>query len=85
MRIMTWNIWFEHGPWTERRAAIEQVIERESPDVVCLQEVPCRRVGSDATTYAHDLARRRQACTPSHSALGLAQWAMLPDGPRNKL
>ena len=55
---MTWNIWFEHGPWTERRAAIEQVIERESPDLICLQEVPCRRVGSDVTTYAHDLAER---------------------------
>lgn len=55
---MTWNLWFEHGPWAQRRAAIERVIVREAPDVICLQEVSCTRRAGVVHTYADDLADR---------------------------
>ena len=39
MRVMTWNLWYEFGPFEHRREAVRRVITRENPDVVCLQEV----------------------------------------------
>jgi len=39
MRLMTWNVWHHFGPWQERQAAIEHVIEAENPDVLFMQEV----------------------------------------------
>ncbi len=36
---MTWNLWWRFGPWEQRRAAIEAVIDEQAPDVLCLQEV----------------------------------------------
>jgi endonuclease/exonuclease/phosphatase family metal-dependent hydrolase len=35
---MTFNIWNYNRPWGERRALIVEIIERERPDVVALQE-----------------------------------------------
>jgi len=57
LRVMTWNLWHEFGPFELRREAIRRVIEREKPDVLCLQEVACRRIGTTVDTFAHDLAR----------------------------
>ncbi|MEY3093318.1 MAG: hypothetical protein RLZZ269_1651 [Actinomycetota bacterium] len=39
MRVMTWNIWWQFGPYAERQPAIGRVLAAESPDVVLLQEV----------------------------------------------
>lgn len=39
LRVMTLNIWNLAGPWRERRTEIVAWIDREEPDVVCLQEV----------------------------------------------
>jgi endonuclease/exonuclease/phosphatase family metal-dependent hydrolase len=39
MRVMTWNLWWQFGPWQERQQAIAAVIAGEQPDVVFLQEV----------------------------------------------
>jgi endonuclease/exonuclease/phosphatase family metal-dependent hydrolase len=39
LRVMTWNLWWRFGEWADRERAIVSVIERERPDIVCLQEV----------------------------------------------
>ncbi|MTA28159.1 MAG: endonuclease, partial [Actinobacteria bacterium] len=57
MRVMTWNLWYEFGPFEHRREAVRRVITRENPDVVCLQEVFCVRNGTEVRTFADDLAR----------------------------
>lgn len=57
LRVMTWNLWYEFGPFERRREAIGRVIARENPDIVCLQEVFCRRIGTEVHTFADDLAR----------------------------
>lgn len=56
LRVMTWNLWYEFGPFEHRREAIRQTIAREDPDIVCLQEVFCVRNGTEVRTFAHDLA-----------------------------
>lgn len=38
-RLMTWNLWWQFGPWRERQGAILATIRQEQPDIVCLQEV----------------------------------------------
>lgn len=39
MRVMTWNLWWQFGPWREREAAIIEVVRSARPDVLLLQEV----------------------------------------------
>ena len=36
---MTWNLWWQFGPWEERQPAITAELARIDPDVVLLQEV----------------------------------------------
>jgi len=54
MRVMTWNLWWQFGPWEKRQNAIGTVIESEAPDVIFLQEVWSD--GNDSA--AHRLAAR---------------------------
>lgn len=37
--ILTWNLWWRHGPWQARQNAILHVLQHTKPDVCCLQEV----------------------------------------------
>ena len=37
--VMTWNLWWQFGPWQERAPAIAATLAREAPDIICLQEV----------------------------------------------
>lgn len=39
LRILTLNLWAQHGPWLARAAAIRAGLVAELPDVVALQEV----------------------------------------------
>src|SRR5690606_42025126 len=39
MRVMTWNLWWRHGPWQQRRAPIAETLAAAAPDVCGLQEV----------------------------------------------
>ena len=39
LHILTWNVWWRHGPWQERQNAILNVLRHAEPDVCCLQEV----------------------------------------------
>jgi endonuclease/exonuclease/phosphatase family metal-dependent hydrolase len=54
MRVMTWNLWWRHGPWRERASAIVSVVVEQAPDVLLLQEV----WGENGTSAAHELAER---------------------------
>ncbi|NDE58130.1 MAG: endonuclease [Acidimicrobiia bacterium] len=56
MRVLTWNLWYEFGPWESRQSAIRRVIEREDPDVICLQEVFCTRTSTSTYSFAERLA-----------------------------
>ena len=38
MRVMTWNLWWQFGPWEERQAGIHQVVKEVEPDILCVQE-----------------------------------------------
>jgi endonuclease/exonuclease/phosphatase family metal-dependent hydrolase len=39
MRVLTLNVWNYHRPWRRRCELIRQLMEREQPDIVGLQEV----------------------------------------------
>lgn len=57
MRVLTWNLWYEFGPWERRQDAIRRVIARENADVMCFQEVFCARTNESTHSFADDLAR----------------------------
>lgn len=56
VRIVTWNVWGRYGEWEQRQAAIEDVLERVQPDVVCLVEAWATTAGDD--TQAARVAAR---------------------------
>lgn len=47
VRVATWNVWGNFGPWPARAAHIESVLHDAAPDLVALQEVS-RSSGEDA-------------------------------------
>jgi endonuclease/exonuclease/phosphatase family metal-dependent hydrolase len=51
---MSWNLWWRHGPWEERRQAIAATLAGVQPDVCGFQEV----WGGPAENLAVDLAGR---------------------------
>lgn len=61
MRIATWNVWWQFGPWRERQALLADVLADLDADVVCLQEVWAEVGGSHQASL---LA----------AAAGLAHW-----------
>lgn len=70
MRILTWNLWWRHGPWQQRQAAIATVLAEAAPDLCGLQEV----WAGPEQNQAADLAAR----------LGMHWcWAPAPVRPRH--
>ncbi len=39
MRVVSWNVWWRHGPWERRREAIAATLAEVRPDLCGLQEV----------------------------------------------
>lgn len=39
LRVLTWNLWWRHGPWEARLPAILDTIAALDPDIACFQEV----------------------------------------------
>ena len=39
VKVLTWNLWHQFGPWQERQPAIAASLERLDPDIACIQEV----------------------------------------------
>ena len=54
MRILSWNLWWRHGPWERRREAIAATLAEVRPDLCGLQEV----WGAPEENLAGDLAER---------------------------
>ncbi len=54
MRVLSWNLWWQFGPWEERRPAIEAEVVRINPDIALFQEV----WSSDEEDQAQCLAER---------------------------
>jgi endonuclease/exonuclease/phosphatase family metal-dependent hydrolase len=54
MRVMTWNLWWRHGPWQRRLEAIAATMAEVSPDLCGLQEV----WEADGQNLAAELADR---------------------------
>ncbi len=51
-RILSWNVWWQFGPWQERAPAILATLRHEDPDIIALQEV----WGDGAVSFARQLA-----------------------------
>ena len=54
IRVLSWNLWWRHGPWERRQQAIEATLAEVGPDVCGLQEV----WGGPRENLAADLAGR---------------------------
>ena len=39
LRVLSWNLWWQFGPWQERLPAIIETVAAIDPDIACLQEV----------------------------------------------
>lgn len=76
MRIVSWNLWWRHGPWQQRRPAIAATLAEIAPDVCGLQEVwGSASEAMAAENLAAELADR----------LGLHWcWASLPVAPHRQ-
>ena len=46
-RVLTWNLWWQFGPWRERQPAILSVLQEQDADIVFLQEVWAQEGGLD--------------------------------------
>lgn len=55
MRVLTWNLWWQFGPWEERQPAILAELRRLQPDVALLQEVWSSEDGDQAKMLAAEL------------------------------
>ncbi|MCF6305605.1 MAG: endonuclease/exonuclease/phosphatase family protein, partial [Rhodobacteraceae bacterium] len=39
VKVLTWNLWWQFGPWQARIAAIIATLKDIDADIICLQEV----------------------------------------------
>lgn len=92
MRVVSWNIWWKFGPWSERQPAIEAELRRVDPDIITLQEVWADDDADQAQLLAdqlgfHVLRSRRPDGTPqgfgnailSREPLHFIEQVTLPD------
>jgi endonuclease/exonuclease/phosphatase family metal-dependent hydrolase len=64
LRALTWNVWGKFGPWCERQAALEHVLEAASPDIILLQESWSNIDGEhQAIVLGRRLGLPHQCCT----------------------
>lgn len=54
LNVLTWNLWWQFGPWQNRATAIEATLKAANADVIALQEV----WGDAAQNYAAILAEK---------------------------
>ncbi len=55
VRVLTWNLWWQFGPWEARQPAILAELERLDPDIALLQEVWADEEGDQAEHLARRL------------------------------
>lgn len=78
VRVLTWNVWGEEGPYAERAARIEKVVRDLSPDVVALQEWAGQRLGYE---HAATLPARAPVTVLSRWPIVRQEDRLLPGGP----
>ncbi|MFG1946627.1 endonuclease/exonuclease/phosphatase family protein [Nonomuraea sp. NPDC048826] len=49
-RVLTWNVWGEHGPYEERAERIAKLVRELDPDVIALQEWAGQELGYEHVT-----------------------------------
>lgn len=78
-RMLTWNVWGQHGDWPTRQRALTAAIRSAQADIIALQET-WRATGTDqVTTLAAELGYRHvQAHPPSYDDRGLAVLSRWP-------
>jgi endonuclease/exonuclease/phosphatase family metal-dependent hydrolase len=52
VRVLSWNLWGQFGPWQARQPAIAATVRALDPDIACLQEV----WASEESSQAEELA-----------------------------
>ena len=57
MRVLTWNLWWQFGPWQQRQPAIVDELRALDPDIAFLQEVWARDGDDQALILGHELGR----------------------------
>ena len=50
-KILTWNLWWQFGPWRERQPAILSVLQEQDADIIFLQEVWLQEGGPDQAEW----------------------------------
>jgi len=53
---MTWNLWWQFGPWEKRQPGIAKVVADMAPDILCLQEVWGTQSDGEVSYQARQLA-----------------------------
>ena len=53
-RILTWNVWWQFGPWRDRQAAILATLQEQDADIIFLQEVWAQEGGLDQAQWLAD-------------------------------
>jgi endonuclease/exonuclease/phosphatase family metal-dependent hydrolase len=94
VRVLTWNVWGEHGPYAQRVERIAKVVRELDPDVVALQEwagqdfgydhVTARAGGMCATLSRWPVIRHEERTLPGGPTPGAALFTELA-GPRGPL
>lgn len=56
LRVLSWNLWWRHGPWEARLPALLDAVAALDPDVACFQEVWVDEASGD--TLAGRIAER---------------------------
>ncbi len=55
MRIVTWNLWWQFGPWRQRQPLIRDELKHINADIACFQEVWAKDGQDQAQLLADDL------------------------------
>jgi endonuclease/exonuclease/phosphatase family metal-dependent hydrolase len=95
VRLLTWNVWGEHGPYAERAGRIEKVVREAAPDVVALQEWAGQTLGYEHVASAGErlscavlsrwpVTRRAERVLPGGEMPGVALFCEVA-GPRGPL
>jgi len=84
MRVMTWNLWWQFGPWESRQSTIASTLADQQPDIVCLQEVWSTEDGVDQARHLAEPAGLHVARTTERFHKGvsfgnaiLSRWPIL--------
>ncbi|UBU09724.1 endonuclease/exonuclease/phosphatase family protein [Nonomuraea gerenzanensis] len=78
VRVLTWNVWGEEGPYAERAGRIEKVVRDVAPDVVALQEWAGQRLGYE---HAAVISEKAPVAVLSRWPVVRQEDRLLPGGP----